>query len=60
LLNGVKKLYLKEQIRNVLTSEAKNIGANVLGFWSLEKDFIYTNEIQGCCERNDADSCLRA
>ncbi len=42
----VKKLYLKKQIIKVLENETQNIGANALGFWSLEKDFLFPYEFE--------------
>lgn len=42
----VKKLYLKKQIIEVLENETQNIGANALGFWRLEKEFLYPYEFE--------------
>jgi hypothetical protein len=43
---NVKKLILKEQIIKDLENKTQNIGANVLGFWSLEKEFLFPYEFE--------------
>lgn len=42
----VKKLDLKKQIIEDLENKAQNIGANALGFWRLEEEFLYPYEIE--------------